>query len=104
MAESCPFPLGERHSPTSACCKAASLPLPPEGQLWGSPLYKWSAHKAQRYDWWCQRIGRAMQLYDQTRIDHFRGFAGGRAGPVGGWVGKWVSLSKARNEWVFPAT
>ncbi|GAX75691.1 hypothetical protein CEUSTIGMA_g3134.t1 [Chlamydomonas eustigma] len=46
------------------------------GQLWGSPLYKWSAHKAQNYDWWCQRMGRAMQLYDQTRIDHFRGFAG----------------------------
>lgn len=46
------------------------------GQLWGSPLYKWSAHKNERYAWWCQRMGRALKLYDETRIDHFRGFAG----------------------------
>lgn len=47
------------------------------GQLWGSPLYKWSEHKRERYDWWCKRMGRALELYDETRIDHFRGFAGG---------------------------
>lgn len=26
--------------------------------------------------WWERRLGRAFQMYDETRIDHFRGFAG----------------------------
>ncbi|KAJ9509665.1 hypothetical protein QJQ45_011343 [Haematococcus lacustris] len=46
------------------------------GQLWGSPLYKWSEHRKEEYAWWSQRLGRALELYDETRIDHFRGFAG----------------------------
>ncbi len=35
------------------------------------------AHKAEDFKWWSQRLGRAFQLYDETRVDHFRGFAGG---------------------------
>ncbi|EFN57034.1 hypothetical protein CHLNCDRAFT_21506 [Chlorella variabilis] len=46
------------------------------GQLWGSPLYDWKAHAAEDFAWWRQRISRSMQLYDETRIDHFRAFAG----------------------------
>ncbi|KAK9824025.1 hypothetical protein WJX72_007052 [[Myrmecia] bisecta] len=46
------------------------------GQLWGSPLFDWKAQKKAQYKWWVQRLGRAFQLYDETRIDHFRGFAG----------------------------
>ncbi|KAK9794332.1 hypothetical protein WJX73_001909 [Symbiochloris irregularis] len=46
------------------------------GQLWGSPLYDWPAHKKTNFKWWAQRLSRAFQLYDETRIDHFRGFAG----------------------------
>jgi 4-alpha-glucanotransferase len=46
------------------------------GQLWGSPLYKWPEHKREKFEWWCKRMGRALELYDETRIDHFRGFAG----------------------------
>lgn len=46
------------------------------GQLWGSPLYRWKAHQKQNYEWWAHRLGRALQLYDETRIDHFRAFAG----------------------------
>lgn len=34
------------------------------------------AHHAEGYKWWAQRLGRSFQLYDETRIDHFRGFAG----------------------------
>ena len=34
------------------------------------------AQKATGFKWWAQRLSRAMQLYDETRIDHFRGFAG----------------------------
>ena len=46
------------------------------GQLWGSPLYDWKANEAEGYAWWVQRMRRAMELYDETRIDHFRAFAG----------------------------
>lgn len=47
-----------------------------DGQLWGSPLYKWDAHRSERYKWWTARLARALELYDETRIDHFRAFAG----------------------------
>jgi len=46
------------------------------GQLWGTPLYNWKVHQEEGYSWWAQRLGRAFELFDQTRIDHFRGFAG----------------------------
>jgi len=46
------------------------------GQLWGSPLYDWKANEVEGYSWWIQRMRRAMELYDETRIDHFRAFAG----------------------------
>jgi len=28
------------------------------------------------YSWWIRRIRRAQDIYDEFRIDHFRGFAG----------------------------
>lgn len=34
------------------------------------------AQAKAKYVWWERRLGRAFQLYDETRIDHFRGFAG----------------------------
>lgn len=46
------------------------------GQLWGSPLYDWRAMEDTGYAWWIQRIKRAVDLYDEFRIDHFRGLAG----------------------------
>ena len=62
------------------------------GQLWGSPLYDWKANESEGYSWWVQRMRRAMELYDETRIDHFRAFAGYWA--VEAWretamVGEW---------------
>lgn len=44
------------------------------GQLWGNPLYDWAAIKRRRYDWWVQRLRRALELFDVARLDHFRGF------------------------------
>jgi 4-alpha-glucanotransferase len=44
------------------------------GQLWGNPLYDWSAMRAQGYKWWIERLRRTFALVDLTRIDHFRGF------------------------------
>ena len=45
------------------------------GQHWGNPLYRWSAHKAEAFAWWVERIRRTFELVDIVRIDHFRGFA-----------------------------
>jgi len=60
---------------------AAVSGVPPDafsgtGQLWGSPLYRWPAHAKQGYAWWASRMARHMQLFDETRVDHFRAFAG----------------------------
>lgn len=44
------------------------------GQLWGNPLYDWTAMRADGYRWWIERFRRAFDLVDVTRLDHFRGF------------------------------
>jgi len=44
------------------------------GQRWGNPLYRWDKMKKNKYAWWKSRFGRAMELFDLVRIDHFRGF------------------------------
>ncbi len=48
--------------------------LAPNGQLWGNPLYDWTAMRRDGYRWWIERFRRAFELVDLTRIDHFRGF------------------------------
>ena len=45
-----------------------------DGQLWGNPLYRWPAHRADRYAWWLARLRAAFAQCDIVRIDHFRGF------------------------------
>ena len=45
-----------------------------DGQRWGNPLYDWDYMQQQRYAWWKQRLRHAFYLYDEVRIDHFRGF------------------------------
>ncbi len=44
------------------------------GQRWGNPLYRWDILAARGFDWWIERMRRAVQLYDIVRLDHFRGF------------------------------
>lgn len=44
------------------------------GQRWGNPLYAWGAHRAEQFRWWIARLARSVELFDVTRIDHFRGF------------------------------
>lgn len=65
-----------------------------KGQLWGNPLYNWSAMKkeADPYSWWCRRIKSTLKIYDVIRIDHFRGFESYYAIPYGAddaTDGKW---------------
>ena len=45
------------------------------GQRWGNPLYEWKKRKNEVFEWWINRIGHAMKLFDLVRIDHFRAFA-----------------------------
>ena len=49
--------------------------LNPEGQHWGNPLFDWEALARQGYRWWIERLRRTFELFDLTRLDHFRGFA-----------------------------
>ncbi|XP_042017244.1 4-alpha-glucanotransferase, chloroplastic/amyloplastic-like [Salvia splendens] len=73
------------------------------GQLWNSPLYDWQAMERDGFSWWTRRLRRAQNLFDEFRIDHFRGFSGFWAVPseakvatVGRWkVGPGKSLFDA---------
>ena len=44
------------------------------GQRWGNPLYEWSEHQTEDYQWWQDRLNTQLALFDLIRIDHFRGF------------------------------
>ncbi len=62
------------------------------GQLWGNPLYDWSAMRRDGYRWWIERFRRTVRLFDLSRIDHFRGFVsywavreGMKTAKTGGW-------------------
>ncbi len=67
------FELTEQLTP------ALSAGVPPdgysdEGQNWGSPVYRWSAHLADGCRWWIDRLAHCFNMFDRVRIDHFRGF------------------------------
>jgi 4-alpha-glucanotransferase len=62
------------------------------GQLWGNPLYDWTAMRADAYRWWIERFRRAFELVELMRVDHFRGFVSYWAVPEGNATavgGKW---------------
>ena len=44
------------------------------GQLWGNPIYRWDAHRAEGFSWWVRRLRALIGQSDIVRIDHFRGF------------------------------
>jgi 4-alpha-glucanotransferase len=63
------------------------------GQLWGNPLFDWQHLDRTGYDWWMQRIGHNLSLYDLVRIDHFRGLIAYWQVPAGEKTairGKWT--------------
>lgn len=43
------------------------------GQLWGHPQYWWRAHAETGFAWWVARFGRALEMFDAVRLDHFIG-------------------------------
>ncbi len=63
-----------------------------EGQLWNNPLFDWKHLKETGFDWWLRRLERMFDLYDFTRLDHFRGFEAYWAIPAGvsAKYGRWL--------------
>jgi 4-alpha-glucanotransferase len=43
------------------------------GQLWGNPVFDWKRLEKRGFDWWLARLHFNLHLFDQVRIDHFRG-------------------------------
>jgi 4-alpha-glucanotransferase len=48
--------------------------LSANGQRWGNPLYDWPVHRATGFHWWRERFRRTFELFDLSRVDHFRGY------------------------------
>ncbi|MBN1241261.1 MAG: 4-alpha-glucanotransferase [Spirochaetales bacterium] len=74
-----------------------------DGQLWGNPLYDWTAHAATGFRWWIDRIRAALRLYDVVRIDHFRGFEAFWAVPAGEKTARKGEWRKAPGHELFKA-
>lgn len=63
------------------------------GQLWGNPLYNWTALEASQFAWWKDRVRATFSLFDIVRIDHFRGFSAYWSVPAGqdtAIIGEWL--------------
>lgn len=64
-----------------------------DGQLWGNPVFNWKRLQERDFDWWLARIHFNLNMFDQIRIDHFRGLesfwsvpAGEKTAKNGNWV------------------
>jgi 4-alpha-glucanotransferase len=44
------------------------------GQNWGIPLYRWSAMRANNFQWWRERVRATRRIFHLFRIDHVQGF------------------------------
>lgn len=63
------------------------------GQLWGNPVFNWERIEERDYDWWLARLHFNLNLFDQVRIDHFRGLEAYWSVPAGETTaikGAWV--------------
>jgi malto-oligosyltrehalose synthase/4-alpha-glucanotransferase len=86
-----------------------------DGQLWGMPVFNWEALKEQNYKWWIERLKKNMEMFDLTRLDHFRAFAaywevpaGEQTAKNGSWKpgpgsGFFTAMEKALGELPFVA-
>lgn len=64
------------------------------GQRWGNPVYDWARAEAQGFAWWLGRLQHIFGMFDQVRLDHFRGFAAYWEIPAG-------EPTAVRGRWVF---
>src|SRR5437870_2234898 len=44
------------------------------GQNWGIPLYRWSAMRANNFQWWRERVRGVRRVFHLFRVDHVQGF------------------------------
>lgn len=44
------------------------------GQNWGIPLYRWSAMRANNFQWWRERVRAVRRIFHLFRVDHVQGF------------------------------
>ncbi len=44
------------------------------GQNWGIPVYRWSAKRANNFQWWRERVRATRRIFHLFRIDHVQGF------------------------------
>ena len=68
------FKLDKNKQPT----KVSGVPpdyFSETGQLWGTPVFDWRELKKNNFDWWIERLGQNLRLYDLVRLDHFRAFS-----------------------------
>lgn len=42
-----------------------------DGQKWGNPLYDWPAIREEKNQFWIDRLGFSLRLFDLLRLDHF---------------------------------
>jgi len=64
-----------------------------DGQLWGTPTYRWDTLEDAGYRWWVDRLRMANSMTDVLRLDHFRGFEAYWSVPAGHPTarrGQWV--------------
>ena len=52
------------------------------GQLWGNPVFDWERVAERDFDWWLARVHFNLKMFDQVRVDHFRGLESFWAVPV----------------------
>jgi 4-alpha-glucanotransferase len=45
-----------------------------DGQLWGTPTYRWEKLAETGFKWWIERFKAVLEVVDLLRLDHFRGF------------------------------
>jgi 4-alpha-glucanotransferase len=67
-----------------------------DGQLWGNPIYNFTAMAKNKYKYFVDRFLRQSQLFDIIRIDHFIAFSRYWSVPAGSTTaknGKWVKGS-----------
>lgn len=63
------------------------------GQLWGNPVFNWPRLKERDFDWWIARLHFNLNMFDQVRIDHFRGLESYWSVPAKektAIIGKWI--------------
>jgi 4-alpha-glucanotransferase len=63
------------------------------GQLWGNPTYRWGVLREHGHRWWVERFRRSLQLFDITRLDHFRGY-------VAYWAVRHGSRTARKGRWL----